>query len=174
MQQIIIKSYETKRNVIPHIVFLAIGLILFLNPGGIVEFISYIIGGVFLALGISKYVIDARRQDRTTGDMFYSFIMIALGLIFIFFSSTVEFILRLLIGIWIIINGINTIVIGISTLKEEKKNIVSMVVGLILVIIGLYTIFVSNLILSALGLVICIYSVLEVIDYIYAYITSKK
>lgn len=174
MQQIIIKSYETKRSIIPHAIFLAIGLILFLNPGGIVEFISYIIGGVFLALGISKYVVDAKRQDRTTGDMFYSFIMIALGLIFIFFSSTVEFILRLLIGVWIIINGLNSIIIGISTLKNEKKNIVSLIVGLILIIIGCYTIFVSNLILSALGLVICIYSILEIADYVYAYFINKK
>ena len=174
MQHIIIKSYETKRSVIPHIVFLAIGLILFLNPGGIVEFISYIIGGVFLALGISKYIMDAKRQDRTTGDMFYSFIMIALGLIFIFFSSTVEFILRLLIGVWIIINGINTIIIGISTLKSDKKNIISLIIGFMLVIIGAYTIFVSNLILSALGLVIVIYSVLEIADYVYAYITTRK
>ncbi len=61
MQQIIIKSYETKRSIIPHAIFLAIGLILFLNPGGIVEFISYIIVGVFLALGIFKYVVDAKR-----------------------------------------------------------------------------------------------------------------
>lgn len=174
MQQIIIKSYETKRSIIPHAIFLAIGLILFLNPGGIVEFISYIIGGVFLALGISKYVVDAKRQDRTTGDMFYSFIMIALGLIFIFFSSTVEFILRLLIGVWIIINGLNSIIIGISTLKNEKKNIVSLIVGLILIIIGCYTIFVSNLILSALGLVICIYSILEIADYVYSYFINKK
>lgn len=174
MQQIIIKSYETKRSIIPHAVFLAIGLILFLNPGGIVEFISYIIGGVFLALGISKYIMDAKRQDRTTGDMFYSFIMIALGLIFIFFSSTLEFILRLLIGVWIIINGLNTIIIGISTIKSEKKNIISLIVGLILIIIGCYTILVSNLILSALGLVICIYSTLEIVDYIYAYFISKK
>ena len=174
MQQIIIKSYETKRNIIPHILFLAIGLVLFLNPGGIIEFISYIIGGVFLALGISKYIMDTRRQDRTTGDIFYSFVMIALGLIFIFFSSTVEFILRLLIGVWIIINGLNTIIIGISTLKEQNKNIVSLVIGFILIIIGCYTIFVSNLILSALGLVICIYSILEIADYIYAYFVTKK
>lgn len=174
MQQIIIKSYETKRNIIPHAVFLAIGLILFLNPGGIVEFISYIIGGVFLALGISKYIVDTRRQDRTTGDMFYSFIMITLGLIFIFFSSTLEFILRLLIGVWIIINGLNTVVIGISTLKGEKKNVISLIIGFILIGIGCYTIFVSNLILSALGLVICIYSVLEIADYVYAYFISKK
>ena len=167
MQKIVIKSYETKKSLINPIIFLIIGIILLSNPGNVVEFISYIFGGVFLALGIGKFISDKRRNDSTTGDSFYSITMFVLGLIFIFFSGTIEFIIRLAIGAWIIINGLNTIAIGANLMKIDKNSIVSLIIGFILVIMGIYTVFVSNLMLSAIGLVLIIYSILEIIDYFY-------
>ncbi len=172
MRSIVIKSYETKKSIISPIIFLIIGLMLLLNPGDIVEFVSYIFGGVFLALGVAKILSDSRYNMRTTGDTFYSVVMIILGIIFIFFSGTIEFIIRLSIGIWIIINGLNTIAIGANLVRVDKKSVGSLIIGFLLLLIGLYTIFVSNLVLSSLGLVITIYAVLEIIDYIY--ITIKK
>ena len=167
MRQITIKSYETKKSLVTPIIFLIIGIMLIINPGNIVEFISYIFGGVFLTLGIGKLLFDSRRFDRTTGDTFYSVVMIALGIIFLFFSGTVEFIIRLVIGLWIVINGLNTIAIGSNLMRVDKKSIVSLIIGFLLLIMGLYTIFVSNLILSTLGLVLTIYAVLEIVDYFY-------
>lgn len=144
-----------------------IGILLAANPGGVTEFVSYIFGGVFLALGIGKFIMDTKRFDHTTGDTFYSIVMIVLGVIFIFFSGTIEFIIRISIGAWIIINGLNTIAIGANLVKVERNSFVSLIIGFILLLIGLYTVFVSNLILSTLGLVITIYAVLEIIDYFY-------
>lgn len=173
MQQIVIKRYETKKSLWTPIIFLIIGLLLLLNPGDIVEFISYIFGGVFLALGIAKLIRDFKRSDKTTGDTFYSIVMIVLGLIFIFFSGTIEFIIRLSIGVWIIINALNTIAIGANLVRVEKSSVVSLIIGFILLLIGLYTIFVSNLVFSALGLVLTIYAVLEIIDYFYVQAKTK-
>lgn len=167
MQRITIRSYETKKSIVTPILFLIIGLLLLVNPGNIVEFISYIIGGVFLTLGIGKYILDSKRFDKTTGDSFYSLVMIILGIIFIFFSGTIEFIIRLSIGIWIIINGLNTIAIGANLMRLERKSVVSLILGFILLMMGLYTVFVSNLVLSALGLVLTIYAILEIINYFY-------
>ena len=166
MRQITIKSYETKSSIVMPIIFLIIGILLFINPGGIVEFISYIFGGVFLALGIGKIVVDSKRIDKTTGDTFYSTLMIIMGLIFICFSGTIEFIIRLAIGIWILINALRSIIIGTNSINVGNKNIVSLVIGAILLVMGIYTIFVSNLMLQAVGLVIIVYAVLEIVDYI--------
>lgn len=173
MQTIVIKSYETKKSIVQPIIFLAIGLLLFFNPGGITEFVSYIFGGVFLALGVTKFLGDSKRADKTTGDTFYSIIMVLLGIIFIFFSGTVEFIIRLSIGIWIILNALNTIAIGSSLVKIERNSVITLVIGFILLLMGIYTIFVSNLVLSTLGLVITIYACLEIIDYFYIKIKNK-
>lgn len=173
MQKIVIKSYETKKTILMPIILLVIGIIMFVNPGKIGEFISYIIGGIFLALGIGKFVSDTKRNDRTTGDSFYSVVMVVLGLIFIFFSGTIEFIMRLAIGLWIIINSLNTIAIGSNLIRIEKNSLVTLLIGIILLLLGLYTIFVSNLVFSMLGLILIIYSVLEIVDYIYIQIKSR-
>lgn len=172
MQKIVIKSYESKKNLVTPVLFFIVGLILFLNPSGVVNFISYIFGGVFLALGIGKYVADNKRIDKTTGDTFYSVVMIILGAIFIFFSGAIEFLIRLAIGLWIIVNAINTIAIGANLAKLEKKAVVTLIIGFILLLMGLYTILVENLVLSTLGLVILIYAILEIVDYFY--IQSKN
>ncbi len=173
MQKIIIRSYETKKSLVTPIIFLVIGLLLCFNPGGVVDFISYIFGGVFLALGIMKYVTDLKRADRTTGDTFYSVLMVVLGLIFMFFSGTIEFIIRLIIGIWIIINALNTIAIGANLVRLDKNSVGSLIIGFILLLIGLYTIFVSNLMFSAIGLVLIVYAVLEIADYLYVQAKNK-
>lgn len=173
MQQIVIKSYETKKNLLTPIIFLVIGILLVANPGNVSEFISYIIGGVFLALGISKFIFDHKRVDYTTGDTFYSVAMLALGFIFIFFSGTIEFLVRLAMGIWIIMNGISTIAVGANLMKIDRKSMVSLIIGFILVIMGLYTICVANLIFQTMGIVIIIYAVLEIIDYFYVQAKSK-
>lgn len=173
MQQITIKSYETKRNIFTPILFLIIGILLIVNPGGISEFISYIIGGVLLAIGIGKFIYDKKRVDHTTGDTFYSIASIALGIIFIFFSGTIEFLVRLALGIWIIINALSTIAIGANLMKANKKSVLSLIIGFILLIMGIYTICVANLMFQTLGIVITVYAVLEIIDYIYIQIKNK-
>lgn len=173
MQSIVIKKYESKKSLVQPSIFLVIGLLLLFNPGGITEFISYIFGGVFLAIGVMKFIVDTKRFDKTTGDTFYSAMMVVLGVIFIFCSGTIEFIIRLVIGLWIIVNALNTIAIGANLMKVERKSIVTLVIGFILLIMGLYTIFVSNLILSTLGLVITIYAILEIVDYFYIEAKSK-
>lgn len=167
MQNIVIKSYETRKSILIPIIFLLIGLILFINPKDIVEFISYIFGGVFLALGASKLFRDLKRVDKTTGDMFYSGLMIVIGLIFICCSGTIEFIIRLIIGVWILINGINASMRGLSIVRVNSKNVLVLLSGIILIILGLYTILVSNLVFQSIGLVLIIYSVLELVNCIY-------
>lgn len=173
MRQITIKSYETKSSIVTPIVFLIIGILLLANPGGIVEFISYIFGGVFLALGIGKILLDSKRVERTNGDTFYSVLMIIIGLIFIFFSGTIEFIIRLAIGLWIVINALKSIIIGSNSMSMGSKNVVSFVIGFILLIIGIYTIFVSNLVLQSIGLILVIYAALEIADYINNWIRNR-
>ena len=173
MQRIVIKSYESRKSLVQPVIFLIIGLILFFDPSKITKFISFILGGVFLALGISKIIRDSKRVDKTTGDFFYSAMMVVLGIIFIFSSSTIELIVRLIIGIWIIVNALNSIAIGANLMKVNKNSILTLLIGFVLLILGLYTIFVSNLVFSTIGLVITIYAVLEIVNYFYIEAKSK-
>ena len=75
--------------------------------------------------------------------------------------------IRLILGIWIILNGVNTSIIGTDIIKVNKKSIFTLLIGFFLIAIGLYTIFVENLVFSSIGIVICVYAILEIIDYFY-------
>ena len=88
-------------------------------------------------------------------------------------TGCIKFFLDSYFGSWIIINALNTIAIGANLVKLEKNSVVTLIIGFILLIMGLYTIFVSNLILSTLGLVITIYAVLEIVDYFYIQAKSR-
>lgn len=167
MQSVVIKSYDTKKSIVMPIIMLVIGILLFVNPGGVTKFLSYIFGGVFLALGIAKFVKDYSRNDKTTSDTFYSIIMMLIGIVFIVFSNTFEFLVRFVIGVWILLNGLNTIAMGSNLMRVDRKSILTLLIGFALVIIGLYMIFINNLVFSTIGIILIIYSCLEIIDYFY-------
>ena len=50
--------------------------------------------------------------------------------------------------------------------KKDSKFVTVLIVAILLIMIGIYVIFVSNLIISYLGLVLIIYSILEIVNYI--------
>jgi uncharacterized membrane protein HdeD (DUF308 family) len=173
MQKIIIKSYDTKKTLIMPILMLLSGILLFTNPGGIIKIFSYILGGIFISLASLKYISDYKRNDVTTTDTFYTISMLLIGIIFILFSGLFDMIVRVIIGIWIIINGLNTIAKGSNLMSVNKKSILSLLIGVLLVIIGLYMILVNNLVFSTIGLLLIIYSILEIINYFYVLVKER-
>lgn len=167
MRIITIKSYESRETLITPIILLLVGILLLLNPDVITKFLSYIIGGVFIALGVGKFIYDSKRKDTTTADTFYSILMLVVGLIFIIFSGTFEMLVRVIIGIWVLLNGINIIAANVNTMKVHKNSILAFIIGFVLVLLGLYMIIVNNLVFSTIGLILIIYSVLEIINYFF-------
>ena len=69
-------------------------------------------------------------------------------------------------GIWILLSGINKLIATI-TLGPKVRNYTSMlVVSIVLLLGGMYIILWKNLVLTVLGIVIMVYSGLEIYSYI--------
>ena len=51
-------------------------------------------------------------------------------------------------------------------MKATKGSIISLIIGFILILVGIYMIFVDNLVFSTIGLILIIYSVLSIVDYL--------
>ncbi len=166
MKVIKIKSYKTTNTLITSIVLLILGILLFTNPSGMTKALSYIIGGVFLFLGISKAIFDSKSSTSTSTDQYFNIVMILIGLIFIIFNSAFELLVRLVMGIWILLSGLSIIASGANTMKATKGSIISLIIGFILILVGIYMIFVDNLVFSTIGLILIIYSVLSIVDYL--------
>lgn len=166
MKVIKIKSYKTTNTLLTSIVLLILGILLFTNPSGMTRVLSYIIGGTFLVLGISKIIFDSKNSTSTSTDQYFNIVMILIGLIFIIFSNAFELLVRLVMGIWILLSGLSIIASGANTMKATKGSIVSLIIGFILILVGIYMIFVDNLVFSTIGLILIIYSVLSIVDYL--------
>lgn len=158
-----------KTPLISSILLFILGAILFTNPGNIVKFVTYAFGGLFLLLGFIKlatYLGDKKKDIINNNNLIYAITMFALGIIVILCSSIIEQVIRIIMGGYILYNGIIRLT---SSLKSDmwKGNVV---ISIIIILVGLYIILVSNLVFSGIGLVIMIYSLLEII----LFITNNK
>ena len=158
-------------SLITSILFFIIGILLFSNPGGVVKIITYVIGSIFIIVGIGKiisyYRMNKKININNTSDLIMGIVAIVLGLVIIFCSSAIEFVIRLVMGGWILYSGIVKLIYSLN-LKESKVNnwIYVLIVSIIMIICGLYIVIKSNLVFSTIGLFLIIYSIIEIVQYI--------
>ena len=59
------QSKNDSFSLLSAILFLILGIILISNPGGVVKFITYIIGGIITILGIAKLITYYKNKTNT-------------------------------------------------------------------------------------------------------------
>ena len=168
--KIISKKYSNLLTLIVAIAFLILGAFMYKDPNAVIVYITYVIGGLLIIIGIFKCFknyLDVKKDNSTNStEMIVGITMAVVGLICIFLAGVIETVVRFIIGGWILFSGINRF---INVLYLEKKNStfwVSLVLAVLLIGGGLYTILEVNLAFKLLGIVIIIYAILEIIGYI--------
>lgn len=158
-------------SIISSILLLILGVILISNPGDVVKFITYIAGGIIIIIGLAKIIsylrIKKNMNIQNTNDLIIGIVAIVMGIIIMFCSSAIEFIIRLITGGWILYSGITKLIISLK-LKEININnwYLVLIASIIMIICGLYIIIISNLVLSGIGIVLVIYAIIDIIQFI--------
>ena len=152
-------------SLVTSIIFAILGAILIANPEGTIKFIAIILGVMFGLVGLYKiinYFENRGKYDFYNYDIAYGVIAIVLG---ICYSTQIGAIFRILIGLWIVYSAILRINLSIK-LKAIESNvwIYSLVIALIMAICGIFIICNSGAVIVTLGVVVVIYSVLDVIE----------
>lgn len=165
-----ITSKDNNASLISSILFLILGCILLSDPNGVVKFLTYIVGAIFMLVGISRIVIyhnDKTKLNIITNNLTYGIIAIAIGIIMMFCNSIIEQVIRLVMGGFIIYTGIINMVLALN-LKSTRFNnwITFLIIAIIMLICGVYIILKSNLVLSTIGIFIIVYSITDIISYI--------
>lgn len=166
------QSKNDSFSLLSAILFLILGIILISNPGGVIKFITYIIGGILLILGIAKLFFYYKNKNNeiitnNVNNLTLGILFMVIGIIIMFCSSAIEFIIRLIMGGWLLYNGIIKLMLSFK-LKENNVSTwyVPLVASIIMIACGLYIVIKSNLIFSAVGIVLVIYSIIEIIQYV--------
>lgn len=167
----LVKNYSSVVSLIISILFFILGAVMFTNPDAIVLFISYVIGGLIILIGTFKCIknyLDVKKDNSTSSNgMIVGITLIVIGLVFIFLASVIEALVRLVIGGWILFSGIIRLVNALSIKKKDINFWVLLGISIILICGGLYTILETNLAFKAIGLILMIYSVVEIFGYVF-------
>ena len=108
-------------------------------------------------------------------DIAYGVIAIILGIATIEYSEQISSIFRIFIGIWIVYSSIMRFSLALK-LKTISSNIwiYSIILAICMFICGLYTIFVSNLVVVSIGISILIYAIIDAIEDIIFLVNVNK
>lgn len=155
-------------SLVTSIIFAILGIILIANPEGTIKFIAIILGVLFGLVGLYKivnYIENKGKYDFYNNDIAYGVIAIVLGIVTICYSTQIGAIFRIIIGLWIVYSAILRINLSIK-LKTIASNvwIYSLIIALIMAFCGIFIIYNSGAVIVTLGIVVVIYSVLDVIE----------
>ena len=165
MNNLIIK--KDKSSIISSILFLIVGIFLFVNPTEMVKFITYIIGVIFVVYGsIKLYNYYKFKETISNIQLTLGITTIVLGLIIMFCNGIIEFAIGLVMGGFILANGLNKMIVAINSKDKNDKWIPLLIISILLILGGLYMILKSNIVLSTVGIVLIIYSSVDIISYI--------
>lgn len=154
-------------SIFASVIFLIIGIFLLLWPNEMVRFITYIVGIVFVVFGSIKLYSYYKLKDSINNiKATLGIASIIIGIIIMFCNNAIEFAIRLIMGGYILANGINKLIVALNSKTYNDKWIGLLIISILLIIGGLYMILKSNIILSTIGLVLIIYSSIDIISYL--------
>lgn len=163
-------QYKNNSQLITSIIFLIIGIILFTNPGGIVKFISTIIGSILIIIGIYNLLSYNKALKNLNieikSKLVSGIILIILGTISIVCRGAIENVLRFILGGWVIYSGVLRLIDAVNY-KNNDNFIIRLIISIFMIIFGLYIVLKTNLIFSMIGLCIIIYSIIEILNFIF-------
>ncbi len=159
-------------SLIISIVFVILGLFLFIKPDITIEIISYIMGISLIVLGvisIIKYFKSDIGISTFSFDLVYGVLVIIAGIYFVVKPGLLEVLFPTILGIWIIINSVTKFQYALILNKLKKNDfkyillisILSFAWGIILLVNPLDSILKVT---QIIGVFIIIYSILDIMD----------
>lgn len=150
-------SFNKNKKFISPVLMGIVGFIFLTNSNTIIIYACYILGAIIAGFGIYNVIkyIQLKNQLKIEDSIKLNtgIISIAIGLLVILLSSVIETFLNIIIGAWLIITGV-TKLIGISELYnvDKKTANLNIIEAIIVIAMGLYSIFFQNIVLTIIGI----------------------
>ena len=169
-------------SIISSLLLFLFGLVLAVNAEGFIKSITVAIGVVLLLIGVFPVIDYFRYRKDGLGasvGLISGIFSIVCGLMLLINEDLLMILIPVFIGVWMIINGINKIQVSFE-IKDlgEKSWIITFIYSILIMVLGGY--FIVNPISGAttvtsfIGIVLCIYAVLDIIDCIIIKVKVKS
>ncbi len=164
------KEYTNNKSIFSSVLFLLLGIILFTNPEGVVDFISYLLGGIIIVIGISNILsyLKTKRKLNIENNLtlYFGVTLIIVGITTFFLASLIETVIRLIIGSYIIYTGIMRLIESLKNKNHFTTFLITLIVSILMILAGIYILFSVNLIYKWLGILIVVYAILDITGFI--------
>ena len=167
--EIKINSYSSQSSLISSLICFILGGIFYTNAEVVLNFTSIAIGIIFSIVGLFSlvtYYINYKHGINLKGNLLIGIVTVIIAIIFLAFQGIVEVLLGLTVGGWILLVGILRLVSAIKLKFKTKRCLINLIISLILIALGIYTIASGSLLLEGAGILMMISSAIEIIGYI--------
>ena len=169
-------------SIISSLLLFLFGLVLAVNAEGFIKSITVAIGVVLLLIGVFPVIDYFRYRKEGLGasvGLISGIFSIVCGLMLLINEDLLMILIPVFIGVWMIINGISKIQVSFE-IKDlgEKSWIITFIYSILIIVLGGY--FIVNPISGAttvtsfIGIILCIYAVLDIIDCIIIKVKVKS
>ena len=155
-------------SIITSLVLAFIGGVMIYNPQTTMQFISTVLGIFFIVIGVIKlinYFVARGNSSLFNNDIALGIISILIGLVVMVYSSTIENIFRIMIGIWIIYSGFTRLTLSFK-LKNINEKIWAfvLILSVLMVIGGIYVTFYPGALIITVGIILLVYAIMDLIE----------
>ena len=154
------------------LIFVVVGLFLFIKPDTTISIISYVMGGILLAMGIFsiyRYFAAEEIGSVFNFELVYGVLLSIVGLFLIFNPTTLAKLFPIILGIWIIINSVTKFQYALVLKKVKNSDwaytclisLLTFLWGIVLLFNPLESVLAIT---QIIGIFIIVYAVLDIID----------
>lgn len=152
-------------DIIISLIFLLFGILLIARPESTLTIVTIILGIIFIVMGILKFIEYYKSSPKEEFLLTISIIEAIIGIVILFASDTIFAVIKVVIGLWIIVNGILDLQ---ATLRWRQIKsaywIIACILSIVMIIAGIVIIATDNLLVTTIGIVIVIYAIIDIID----------
>lgn len=157
-----------KSSIIESIIFAILGTILVCKPEGTLKAITWILGSIFIVIGIYKiinYFAKSGKNDFYNFELIYGLTSIVIGIITMAYMNIIGSVFRIIIGVWIIYTSF----VRINTAFQIKRFgnrawIFGLILAINMLMCGLYMVINTGTVIITIGIIMIIYSVIDIIE----------
>lgn len=152
-----------KRKIIPAILSIALGILIIIARRSALDLMVKIVGGMMIVSGLAFIAIYMTREDRDRGSMQMTLLMTAMtviiGLLLIIFAEAVVDFFPIMMGIFLILNGLGHLTESASV--DGADRFISGIMGVIIIIFGVLIVLQPGVVADALMIYIGVFFVIN-------------
>ena len=159
------KEMKEARSLFNPIIYLVLGLLLMFKSNEVIELLFYVLGIIIIIYGIKSFVVYYQNKDVVhykNINLTVAIASVIIGVLRIVLSGVLEASIRYVLGFFFIFMGISRLLTSISFNNYKNFSTIS---NIILIALGIYSIFFSNAVLVIIGVILVINAIILFIEY---------